>query len=249
MGKGRGKGTGKGPGTRPARRPGPDGSVAAAPGPMATPAPTPPTDRPLRRTGRPARISRDTIAEAAVELGLTDLTLRAVADHLGVTAAALYHHVDGRDDLLRLAAERSATRIRVPVDRGQHWASWLYEWAGHTHRAFVADPGLLEQFLDGAISTESIANSLAAIDAVLVREGFTLDEAHDAFDLVSACALGCAIGDIRAARSVELGPDGIDDRPDAPTASSRLRATIAGIAALRGDDPTAVLREIDRSTS
>ena len=50
---------------------------------------------PHRKAGRPPRISRAMIAEAANELGLDGLTLKAVADHLGVTVAALYHHVAG----------------------------------------------------------------------------------------------------------------------------------------------------------
>src|SRR5690606_10443387 len=53
------------------------------------------------KVGRPARINRQMIAEAAHELGLDGLTLRSVADHLGVSIAALYHHVSGKDDLLR----------------------------------------------------------------------------------------------------------------------------------------------------
>ena len=62
-----------------------------------------------RLGGRP-RISRQMIAEAAHELGLDGLTLRAVADHLDVSIAALYHHVSGKEDLMRLAAEYAAAR-------------------------------------------------------------------------------------------------------------------------------------------
>ena len=79
--------------------------------------------------GRPPRISRQMIAEAAHELGLDGLTLRAVADHLDVSIAALYHHVSGKDDLMRLAAEYSAANVPIPQDVGQHWAVWLQEWA------------------------------------------------------------------------------------------------------------------------
>ena len=44
------------------------------------------------------------IVAAAHELGLERLTLRAVADHLGVSISALYHHVSSKEDLMRLAA-------------------------------------------------------------------------------------------------------------------------------------------------
>ena len=113
------------------------------------------------------------IAEAAHELGLEGLTLKAVADHLDVSVAALYHHVSGKDDLLRIAADESTRAIPLPVDRGQHWAQWLLDWANYNRAVFTAQPGLLGQYLEGAIQPELVVHNLEAILAVLVREGFT----------------------------------------------------------------------------
>src|SRR5262245_3924357 len=123
---------------------------------------------PRRRVGRPPRISRDQIAEAAHEIGLADLTLKAVADELGVSVAGLYHHIDGKDDLLRLAAEYSATRVQLPEDHGQHWALWLMEWATYNLDAFLAEPALLVQYLEGAVSAEAIATNVDRALGLLV---------------------------------------------------------------------------------
>ncbi len=158
-----------------------------------------------RRLGRPPRISREMIAEAAHELGLDGLTLRAVADHLGVSIAALYHHVSGKDDLLRLAAELSATRVPLPEDRGQHWALWLHEWATYNRDAFIAQPGLLSQYLEGAISAEAIAGNVDTILGLLVRQGFTILEANAAYELVTSCALGTALRTIREREAARAG--------------------------------------------
>lgn len=149
------------------------------------------------KVGRPPRISRQAIAEAAHELGLDGLTLRDVADHLGVSIAALYHHVSGKDDLMRLAAEYSAARVPLPEDRGQHWAVWLYEWAVYNLDAFVTQPGLLAQFLEGAVSAEAIAGNVETILRVLVRQGFSPLAANEAYELVTSCALGTAVATIR----------------------------------------------------
>src|SRR3954452_16282727 len=97
-----------------------------------------PPGQPPRRVGRPPRIDREAIAKAAHEVGLGNLTLKAVAERLGVSVAGLYHHIDGRDDLVRLATEYTVMRVKVPEDRGQHWAVWLLEWATYNHRTFVA---------------------------------------------------------------------------------------------------------------
>ena len=145
------------------------------------------------------------IAEAAHELGLDQLTLKAVADHLDVSIAALYHYVAGKDDLLRLAAEYAASRVPLPEDHGQHWALWLLEWATYNRDVFLARPGLLAQYLDGAISAESIAPNVDTILGVLVRQGFTIAEANATYELVSSCALGTAVGTIRERESAKAG--------------------------------------------
>jgi AcrR family transcriptional regulator len=58
---------------------------------------------------RPA-LSRDAIVAAAREMvadaGLEALSLRRLASRLGVTAPALYAHVEGKSDLLRALAEQ-----------------------------------------------------------------------------------------------------------------------------------------------
>ncbi|MGH8978055.1 MAG: TetR/AcrR family transcriptional regulator, partial [Acidimicrobiia bacterium] len=102
-------------------------------------------DRP--KVGRPARLNRAMIARAAYEVGLDQVTRKGVADRLGVSVPGLYHHVEGRDDLMRLAAEYSASQMELPVDHGQHWAEWLLECARYSHDAFVAQPALLAQFV------------------------------------------------------------------------------------------------------
>jgi len=170
---------------------------------MATTPTASPDDRP--RVGRPPRISRQMIAEAAHQVGLDGLTLRAVADRLGVSIAALYHHVSGKDELMRLAAEYTATRVPLPEDRGQHWALWLAEWADYNRAAFLAQPGLLNQFLDGAVSAEAIAGNVDTILGVLVRQGFTVLEANAAYELISTCALGMAVSTIREQEADRAG--------------------------------------------
>jgi AcrR family transcriptional regulator len=224
----------------------------------------------VAKVGRPARISREAIAEAANEIGLSDLTLRAVADRLGVSIASLYHHVDGKDDLLRLAAEYSAARRPIPRDQDQHWAVWLLEWGLYNRDAFVAEPALLGQFMDGAIRADVIADNTDAILALLMNQGFTAGEAQSAYQLVSACALGSAVQAIREQRAAAAGRRAAKeyrrvlaerDPEDLPHLrallaeaavtplegfESRLTTLLAGIAARRGDDWSAIATKVDR---
>lgn len=150
-----------------------------------------------RKVGRPARLTRELVAEAAHEVGFENLTMRTVADHLGVSVPGLYHYVRNKDDLLRLAAEVSSGRMQLPEDHGQHWAVWLYECAVHNRRAFVAEPGLLRQFVDGAIGADKNSDSMDTVLGTLVRQGFTIHEARLAYGLISEFAIGAAISVIR----------------------------------------------------
>jgi AcrR family transcriptional regulator len=157
------------------------------------------------RPGRPPRIDRAAIARAAGEIPLAELTLRSVAERLGVSVPGLYHYVSGREDLIRLAAEQSALRMTMPVDHGQHWAVWLHEWAAYNRRAFIGDPELLKHFIDGAVGPEMTAPAIDRAIGPCMRQGFTAREALEAYDLVSQCGLGSAVAAIRDERSRREG--------------------------------------------
>jgi AcrR family transcriptional regulator len=220
-----------------------------------------------RRVGRPPRIDRGAIARAAGELPLEQVTMKAVADRLGVSVAALYHHVDNRGELLRLAAEQSALRMTLPRDENQHWAAWCYQWADYIRRAFAADPELLKQYIDGALGAEAIADHVEAAIALFVRQGFTEAEAYAVYELVSECALGAAITEIRAARYAAVGePLDLQFRtvlarrepgalpgirgllafgePAAPPFADRIVTVLASVASERGDDPAETVRQV-----
>jgi AcrR family transcriptional regulator len=145
------------------------------------------------------------IAEAAHEIGLDGLTLKAVADHLDVSVAALYHHVAGKDDLMRLAAEHTAAKVPLPQDVGQHWAVWLWEWGIYNRKVFLAEPGLLAQYLDGAIAAGVIADRVDSILGRLVAEGFTTLEANAAYEMVSCFAIGSVVATVREEQFLVAG--------------------------------------------
>jgi len=158
-----------------------------------------------RRLGRPPRLDRAQIARAAGELGLGQVSMRAVAERLGVSVPGLYHYVSGRDELLRLAAEQSAARITVPAYHGQHWSLWLFEWAEHARAAFVAEPRLLEQFMYGQFGLDRMVDHIDRAIDVLVGQGFTPRAALAAYQLVTECALGAAVSQIHERETAAAG--------------------------------------------
>ena len=158
-----------------------------------------------RPVGRPPRISREAVLEAAAEVGIENLTMRSVADRLGVKVSSLYHYVSGKDDLLRLAAEHTAQSIRVPADEGQHWAVWLFEWAVHVREAFIAEPGLMRQFIDGMAAADRAADTIDAVIGTLMRNGFEIDDARRMHNLIGAFTIGAVAGEIRDRQAEAAG--------------------------------------------
>ncbi|GAA2324856.1 TetR/AcrR family transcriptional regulator [Streptomyces kunmingensis] len=92
--------------------------------------------------GRPARLDRagtvDTALELLDELGLDALTMRRLADRLGVQAGALYRHFTTKQDLLTAMAERMLGDIRTPPGAPADWAGHLRALARAMRRALLA---------------------------------------------------------------------------------------------------------------
>lgn len=107
-----------------------------------TPSRSPGRRAPAGTAGQRAGLSRDAVVGAAraliVEESLESLSLRRVGAALGVTAPALYAHVDGKRDLLRAIAERElgalierfeAVDDGDPVDRIRSYSRAYIDYA------------------------------------------------------------------------------------------------------------------------
>ncbi|MCF2531100.1 TetR/AcrR family transcriptional regulator [Yinghuangia soli] len=90
------------------------------------------TGGPTRGRGRPARLSREQIVEAAVGLVYDDptepLTIKRVADAADSAPMALYRYFPDRDDLLHAVADRVLADMRFTAPEGLTWQEKLREW-------------------------------------------------------------------------------------------------------------------------
>ena len=77
------------------------------------------------RRGRPARYTREHVIRVALVLLEQDaskpLTLRALADELGITPMAIYGYVSDLDDVLQEAARTALDEIRAEADLSGPW--------------------------------------------------------------------------------------------------------------------------------
>jgi TetR/AcrR family transcriptional regulator, tetracycline repressor protein len=72
-----------------------------------------------------ATLTKPRIIDAALDviddLGLDGLTMRALADNLGVTATALYYHFASRDELLAALVERHTSKLITGTTTDGQW--------------------------------------------------------------------------------------------------------------------------------
>ena len=109
-----------------------------------------PEPEPAGGDGERARLTKSAVVDRAMQLadaaGLDGLTIRKLAQELGVTPMALYWHFRSKDELLDGLAERVWSEIDVNVDAEGPWPDQLrglLESLLQVLRAHPAAPALL----------------------------------------------------------------------------------------------------------
>ena len=125
-----------------------------------------------RTAGRPAMITRDDMLEASKGIRLADLTLKAVAERLQVTAQALYRYVKDRDDLVGLVADRATHLIPIPPDMGEDWPVWAYGFAHSIRDLYESVPGLAEFSIGRTAPVPPVISRYERSISIAVRSGF-----------------------------------------------------------------------------
>src|SRR5436305_9185956 len=82
-----------------------------------------------RRRGPRPSLSGEQIVDKAIELadrdGLGGLSMRKLADELGLTAMSLYGYVPGKAELLDVMADRAYGQIAAPGEPAAAWQDRL----------------------------------------------------------------------------------------------------------------------------
>lgn len=137
------------------------------------------------------RVMREAVALADQD-GLGGLTMRRLAERLGVEAMSLYNHVANKDDLLNGMAELVSAEFAVPVP-GEHWRQALQRTAISAHDAVVRHPwaGVLLESRSSAGPAR--LRYLNGVIGVLVDSGFPIQVAYSAFLTLDSYIYGFAL--------------------------------------------------------
>ena len=168
-----------------------------------------------------SRLTRDAVLAAALALGdargFDAVTIRGVADRLGVTPMALYRHVGDKERLLDGLAEMLYAKLRLPDPAGDWWEG-LAGLARSTRAVLLEHPWAVPLFSRPLAGTHALALE-SALAAALRTAGFTGREATELHHQLSNMLFALVSPELhgrrdRAAfeRGLELLHDGLTAR-------------------------------------
>ena len=146
-----------------------------------------------RRGGVGAALTREQIIDVAEDMarreGLESVTVRRVSAEIGVTAAALYWHLEDKQDLVRALVDRASARIERPGPEYGTWYERLVRFYLSTREEFSAYAGLSGALMTAEPTDATLQNCLFVLE-VLQHAGFDEPTALSLFDTLSTFSWG-----------------------------------------------------------
>lgn len=164
------------------------------------------------------KLDRTAVVETALTLlntvGLDGLSLRRLAQELGVQAPALYRHFAGKDDLLRAMADEMFAAEMAVLDRpgpGMDWSEWLIARSRAVRRAMLSyrDGGRLREHLHEPADQWP---GLELLLQMMEEAGFTIEDAASAIFALGNHILGSVIAEQESQRGGSAPDVHIDAR-------------------------------------
>ncbi len=146
--------------------------------------------RATSKSGARVPLSRDRVLLSAVTIadedGLESLTMRRLAESLGVEAMSLYYHVDNKDDILDGMVDIAFAEIDVPSDDP--------DWMNSMRRRAISVRDVLKRHPWAIKLMQSRTNpgpaTLEHHDAVLGTSGFSIEMTAYAISVMDAYICG-----------------------------------------------------------
>lgn len=149
-------------------------------------------------------LSRERVVRSALSLvdeqGLNALTMRALGQRLGVEAMSVYHHVNGREDLLEAMIDHLAEELRAeaadaagPLDG---WQAFLQRKAHDVRRMALANPRLFPLIATRPPAAPWLRPPLRSLDVVeeflsgLIERGLSDTRAVQVYKTFTSFLLG-----------------------------------------------------------
>jgi len=146
-----------------------------------------------RRPGEQANVTREQIFDAAEafvrEHGFEQLSVRQLSARLEVTPAALYWHIDGKQQLLGGVLDRAFSQVERPDPSTGNWLERLLAFSASNRDVLLRYAGVSAVMMTVPPSEITLAYSYFMYE-LLVEGGFTEDDAVSLFIALSTFSIG-----------------------------------------------------------
>jgi len=189
--------------------------------------------------GRPSRITREQIARTALAIidrdGLDTLSMRVLADELGVGKMTLYGHVRDKEELLAAVVDVAVEDAGPLNPASGAWQDRFRALAENAYENLNRHPALVQLRLRAPVVRPEALRFGEAGMAILEDAGFEPAEAARAFRLLFTFTFGCAglspESDFeRARRATAVAVAGLppDEYPRLTSASAEFAHAVGG---------------------
>ena len=167
--------------------------------------PSSPLDATAPAGTKPLGLSRESIADAAIELieqhGLERLSMRTLASTIGCGTMSLYSYVKNRDDLVESIVEAMVERSRLPDIASERFDSWqdLARALSHAYRDLAFRyPNAHELLALAPYDRGPAAPHLEALARAFQRAGLSEDRSYEALGALDAYVVGFLLASVRS---------------------------------------------------
>jgi AcrR family transcriptional regulator len=138
-------------------------------------------------------LTKERILETAVALaderGVESLSMRRVAQELGVVPMALYKHVANKDEMLDGMVDVVAAEIDPPIE-GADWKTTMRERILSARRALLRHPWASRVLETRGEPTPTVIGYIDSMMGVFLSGGFSVDLMHHAMHVMGSRILG-----------------------------------------------------------
>src|SRR5215207_5236322 len=152
-----------------------------------------------KKTAARVPLTRERALQTAVALadkeGLGSLSMRKLAQELGVEAMSLYHHVKNKEDILDGMVDLVFAEIELPVE-GDEWKTAMRDRARSARTALTRHPWAISIMDSRAAPGPATLRHHDAVIGACRQAGFTVQMAAHAFSLLDSYIFGFVLQEV-----------------------------------------------------
>jgi AcrR family transcriptional regulator len=158
----------------------------------------------------PLPLSRERVLDAALRLadeaGIEALSMRKLAEVLGVKAMSLYNHVANKDDLLDGMVDRVISEIEVP-DLRLDWKAAMRRRANSAHEVLLRHPWATMPIVSRINVGSAMLRYVDTTLGCLVEAGFSFEMADHGWNAIDSYIYGFTLQELNFPLEVSDYPE------------------------------------------